>query len=66
MYQVKSKLNCFEEQLKKKGIRTNYMKVEIDETSLNIKWRLCRKSDKTVNHMISEYSKPKQYKTKHD
>ena len=38
-------------------IRTNQTKAKIDKTQQNSKCRLCGDSDKTINHIISEYSK---------
>ena len=45
-----------------------YIQTKVDNTQLNRKRRLCRESDETVNHVISDCSKlvQKKYKTKHD
>ena len=37
------------------AIRTNHIKVRIDETQQNNRCRLCGDSDETINHIISEY-----------
>ena len=49
-------------------IRTNHIKMRIDKTHQNSKYRLCRDRDETINHIISECSKlaQKEYKTRHD
>ena len=50
------------------AIRINYIKAKIDKTQQNCKGTLCEHREETVDHIISEYSKPKQkeYKTKHN
>ena len=50
------------------AIRTNHIKVRIDKTQQNRKYRLCGERDETINHIISECSKlaQKEYKTRHD
>ena len=49
-------------------IRTNHIKVRIDKTQQNSKYRLCGYRDETLNHILSECSKlaQKEYKTRHD
>ena len=49
-------------------IRTNNIKARIDKTQQNSTCRLCGYRDKTINHIISEYSKlaQKECKTRHD
>ena len=44
------------------------MKVRIDKTQKNSKFRLCSDRDETINHIISESSKlaEKEYKTRYD
>ena len=39
------------------AIRTRDIKARIDKTKQNSKCRLCGDRDKTINHIISEYSK---------
>ena len=48
-------------------IRTNHIKVRIDETQQNSKCRLCDDRDETINHIISECSKlaQKEFMTRH-
>ena len=50
------------------ALKTNYVKVKIDNTSQNIKCRLCGDRDETVNHIIKECSKlaQKEFKTRHN
>ena len=50
------------------AIRTNHIKMRIDNTQQNSKCRLCDDRDETINPIISEYSKlaQKDYKTRHD
>ena len=50
------------------AIRTNHIKVRIDKTQQNSKYRLCSERDETINHIISESSKlvQKEYKARHD
>ena len=50
------------------AIRTNHIKMRIDKTKQNSKYRLCSDKDETINHVISECSKlaQKEYKTTHD
>ena len=50
------------------AIRTNHIKVRIDKTQWNSKWRLCGDRDETINHIISECSNllRKEYQTIHD
>ena len=50
------------------AIRTNHIKVRIDKTHQNSKFRLCVDRDETINHIISECNKlaQKEYKTRHD
>ena len=50
------------------AIRTNQIKVRIDETQQNSKCRLCGDRDEIINHIISECSKlaQKEYKTRYD
>ena len=43
-------------------IRTNYIKVKIDNIQQNSKCRLCRERDESVNHHLSECSKLAQQK----
>ena len=38
-------------------IRTNNVKVKIDEMQQNSKFRLCGNKDEMINHIISECSK---------
>ena len=38
-------------------VRTNHIKVRIDKTQQNSKYRLCGDRDETINHIISECSK---------
>ena len=49
------------------AIRTKHIKARIDKTQQNSRCRLCGDRDKTINHIIREYSKlaPKGYKTRH-
>ena len=44
------------------SIRTNYIKVEIDNRQQNSKYKLYGDSDKTINHIISK----REYKTRHE
>ena len=48
-------------------IRTNHIKVKIDNTQQNSNFKICGNRDETVNH-ISECNKlaQKEYKTRHD
>ena len=39
-------------------IRTNYIKAKIDKTQQNSKCRFSGDRDETINHIISECSKP--------
>ena len=50
------------------SIRTNYLKVKIDNTQENSKCNLCFDRDETVNYKINECSKlaPKEYKYRYD
>ena len=50
------------------AIKTNNIKARIDKTQQNSKCRLCSDRDKTINHIISEYTKwaQREYKTRHD
>ena len=50
------------------AIRTNHIKARIDKSQQNSKCRLCGNRDKTINHIISEYSKlaQKEHKARHD
>ena len=50
------------------AIRTNHIKARIDKIQQNSKWRLCGNRDKTINHIISDYSKlaQKENKTRHN
>ena len=50
------------------SIRTNYLKVKIDNTQENSKCNLCVERDETVNYKINECSKlaPKEYKNRYD
>ena len=47
---------------------TYYVEAKIDNPQQNSKCRLCEDRDKTVNHIISEYSKlaRKGFKSRHD
>ena len=49
------------------AIRTNYIKVRIDKTQQNSKYRLCGDRDETINY-ISECGKlvQREYKSRHD
>ena len=49
------------------AVRTNQIKVRIDKTQENIKYRLCGDRDETMNRIISECCKlaQKEYKTRH-
>ena len=51
-----------------RAIRTNHIKVRIDKTQQNSKYRLCGDRDETINNIICECSKlaQKEYKTRHD
>ena len=40
-----------------KTIKINNTKAKIDKTQENSKCRMCRKAEKSVNHVLSEYSK---------
>ena len=50
------------------AIRTNHVKVRIDQTQQNSKCSLCGNRDETINHIISECSKlaQREYKARHD
>ena len=39
------------------AMRTNHIKVKIDNMQQNRKYRLCGDKDETINHIISECSK---------
>ena len=39
------------------AIKTNYIKIRIDKTEQNSKYRLWGDRDETINHIISEWSK---------
>ena len=49
-------------------IRTNQIKAKIDKMQQNSRCRLCGDRDETINHIISEWSKPAQkaYETRYD
>ena len=49
-------------------IRTNHIKVRIDKTQQNSKWRLCGDRDEMINRIINICSKlaQKEYRTRHD
>ena len=55
-----------------KVIRINHLKARIEEMQQNSRCRLCADRDKTINHIISEYSKiyyfavSQDHKTRHD
>ena len=50
-----------------KTIRTNPVKARIDKTQQNSKCMLCGDRDKTINNIISEWSKlVQEYKTRHN
>ena len=52
---------------KNNAIRINYIKLRIDNTLKNSKYRLCKDRCETVNHILSEYSKQAQKdKIRHD
>ena len=46
----------------------NYNKTEVNKTSNELNYRLCKERDETVNRLISEFSKfvPTEYKQQHD
>ena len=46
---------------KSNTIRTNYIKVKINNTQQNSKYRLCSDKDETINHMICKCNKPVQW-----
>ena len=46
-------------------IRTNYIKVKLENPQWNSKCRLCGDRDKMINHIIGELVQ-KEYKTRHD
>ena len=50
------------------AVRTNHIKVRIDQTQQKSKCRLCGDRDETINHIINECSKlaQKEYKTRLD
>ena len=50
------------------SLRTNAIKTKIDKTKSDPSCRLCKKSDETVNHLLSECPKLAQieYKRRHD
>ena len=50
------------------AIRTGYIKEKIDNTQWNNKGTFCGDRDKTIKHIISEYSKltQKEYQTRHN
>ena len=49
------------------AIRTNFVKLKIDNTQRNSKCSLCRERDETINHIVRESSKVAQeYKTRLD
>ena len=47
------------------AIRTNYIKAKVDKMQQNRKRRLCDDREKTINPIVSKYSKlvQKRYKT---
>ena len=49
-------------------LKTDYVKIKIDDTQENSKCRLCGDKGKTVNHIISECGKmaQKEYKRRYD
>ena len=50
------------------AIRTNHIKLRIEKTQQNSKWRLCGDRNETINHIIRECSTlaQKEYKTRHN
>ena len=50
------------------AIRTNNIKAKIDKTQNDSKCRMCKSSEETINHIISECPKlaQKEYKRRHD
>ena len=50
------------------AVRTNNIKAKIDKTQQNSKCRICKKAEKSVNHVLSECSKlaQREYKRQHD
>ena len=50
------------------AIRTNYIKVKINNAQQNSKCRLCDDKDETINPIVSEWSKlaQKEYKTRYN
>ena len=50
------------------SIRTNLVKAKIDKSQEDSLCRVCRKVNKSIDHIVSGYSKlaQKQYKRRHD
>ena len=65
---LKTKIESLLIAAKNNAIRTNHIKASVDKMQQNRKCRLHGDRNKTINHIINEYSKlaQKEYKTWHD
>ena len=50
------------------SIRTNLFEAKIDKSQKDTLWRLCKKGDESIDHVVSGCSKlsQKEYKRRHD